>query len=215
MDSPFPVPYIFNLSNFVIEDLISFVLGIFFAITINAEAQAFMASILGDRREGAKDRRHFFFLFHMDFLGTLAFLIAGFGWPRKMAIDPSKFEYPQLYTVISRFAGPIANIALAGIAASFIMLFGIINIDPRLFLGVIAVNITVAVYNLLPLPPLAASYIISELLTGRFDGIKKVFEMAGPYVLIGILLLDRYYELKLFSPYFDPIIVPIYNFIIG
>ncbi|MFP3866774.1 MAG: site-2 protease family protein [Desulfobacteraceae bacterium] len=215
MDSPFPVPYIFNLSNFVVEDLIAFVLGILFAITINAEAQAFMAAILGDRREGAKDRGHFFFLFHMDPLGTLSFLVAGFGWPRQVAIDPGKFEYPRLYTVITRFAGPIANLAIAGIAASFIILMSIINIDPHLFLGVIAVNITVAVYNLLPLPPLAASYIISELLTGKFDGLKKAFESLGPYVLIGILLLDRIYDLKLFSPYFDPIIVPIYNFIIG
>lgn len=215
MEKPFPVPYIFNLSHIVIEDLVSFALGICFAVTLCAEAQALMAGILGDRREGAKDRGHYFFLFHLDILGTLAFLIAGFGWPRKMAIDSSKFEYPRLYTIISRFAGPVANIVFAGIAGSMVMIFRFIDMDPRLFYGVIGVNVTVAVYNLLPLPPLAASYIISELMTGKYDQLKESFQLAGPWVLVAILFIDRFYQLKLFSPYFDPVIKAIFNFIIA
>ncbi|MBW1917074.1 MAG: hypothetical protein JRI57_03495 [Deltaproteobacteria bacterium] len=215
MDKPFPVPYIFHFSNFVIEDLVGFILGIFFAVTISAEAQALVAGVLGDVRKDAKDRGHYFFLFHLDILGTLAFFIEGFGWPRKMPIDPSKFEYPRLYTIVARFAGPVANFLLAGIAGSVGVIMQFINIDPRLFHEVIAVNLTVAIYNMLPLPPLAASYILSEPLTGKFDNIKKVFELAGPWVLIGILLLDRWYNLKLFSPYFDPVIIAIYKFVIS
>ena len=89
------------------------------------------------------------------FLGSICYLVGGFGWPRTMDIDRSKFAHPRLYMVMTRLAGPLANLLLAGIAGSIVMIFNTFECDPRVFLMVIGVNITTAIYNLIPVPPLA------------------------------------------------------------
>ena len=98
------MPYLFDFSNILIDNYLAFCLGILFAITINAEAQAFVAQFLGDMREEDKNRFHFNPLRHLDLAGTVSFFISGFGWPRSVDIDPSKFSRPRLHTVIIRFA---------------------------------------------------------------------------------------------------------------
>ena len=112
-----------------------------------------MATILGDRREGATDRFHFNVFLHLDILGSLAFLLGGFGWPRRMEIDPTKFEHPKLYTILTRLGGPVANLLFAGIVASIIDLVMILmELAPNIFLAVAAVNVTVAVLQSHPHP---------------------------------------------------------------
>lgn len=222
MSDPASIPYLIDFTRIISEPdiifeppMIGFILGLLFAVTINAEAQAFMAANLGDHQPDSKDRFHFNPVFHLDILGTLTFFIAGFGWPRKVAINVSRFRSPRLYSVIVRFAGALANIIVSSILSSLTIILYIIDVDPIIVLGVISVNITVGVYNLLPLPPLAASTIISALLADKYEGVRKIFERGGPFVLVAILLVDRFYHLKLFSPYFDPMIVAIYNFLKG
>ena len=89
---------------------------------VNAEAQAFASTFLGDSRIGAKDRFNFNVFLHLDILGSICYLVGGFGWPRQLDIDRSKFEHPRLYTVITRSSGPLANLLLAGIAGSLVTL---------------------------------------------------------------------------------------------
>ena len=59
------------------------------AMMLNAEAQAFAATFLGDSRFGAKDRFDFNAFMHLNVLGTICYLVGGFGWPRTMDIDRS------------------------------------------------------------------------------------------------------------------------------
>jgi Zn-dependent protease len=179
---------------------------------INAEAQAFMATFLGDTRTGAKDRFHFNAFLHLDILGTICYLVAGFGWSRTMAIDVGKFKHPRLYTVITRFSGPIANLLLAGIAGSLTMIMNAVEFDPRVFLMVIGVNITTAIYNLMPLPPLAAGILVGELIP---TPLKTLFLRAGPFVIIALALLERFSGQGIISPYFDPLIIDIFNYLRG
>ena len=105
-------------------------------VLFNAEGQAFMATILGDQRVGATDRFHFNAFLHLDILGTLAFLLGGFGWPRQIEIDATKFEHPKLYTVITRLSGPLANLLFAGIMASMIhLVMTLMGLSPTYFSG--------------------------------------------------------------------------------
>ena len=86
--------------------------------------------------------------------------MGGFGWPRVFDIDRSKFEYPRLYMVLTRAAGPLANLLMASIVGSIVMIFNIFEYNPRVFLMVIGVNLTTAIYNLIPVPPLAMGYLV-------------------------------------------------------
>ncbi len=110
MDSQPQVPFIPALDNLQLESVIGFVLGALFAVLFQAEGQAYMATTLGDRRPGAKDRFHYNAFLHLDPLGALAFLVGGFGWARHLDIDPGKFPHPRLYLLLSRLSGPIANL---------------------------------------------------------------------------------------------------------
>ncbi len=216
MDIAFPIPFVPGLNNLQIEVVIGFVLGLLFAVLVNAEGQAFMATILGDRREGATDRFHFNVFLHLDILGSLAFLLGGFGWPRRMEIDPTKFEHPKLYTILTRLGGPVANLLFAGIVASIIDLVMILmELAPNIFLAVAAVNVTVAVYNLIPIPPLALGTIWVELLPESLAEVKKWLLRIGPWVLVGILLYDRIFQVGIFGNYLNPLVVKVFNYIKG
>ena len=216
MDIASPIPYVPDLHNLQLESVIGFVLGVLFAVLFNAEGQAFAATSLGDRRVGATDRFHFNAFLHLDILGTVAFLLGGFGWPRQMDIDASKFEHRTLYKILSRLSGPVANLLFAGIMTSIIeIVMTLMDLSPHMLLVVVAVSVTVAVYNLIPIPPLALGTIWVELLPDSLAELKKWLTLAGPWVIVAVLLYDRVYQVGVFSKYLNPLVVAIFNFIKG
>ena len=208
-----PVPYLINPQNFEVDAIVSFAISILLAVMINAEAQAFVSTTLGDSRTGAKDRFHFNAFMHLDILGTIAYFLGGFGWPRTLDIDTSKFKYPRLFLVASRCAGPLANLFLASIAGSMVMLMDFFSYNPRVFLMVIGVNITTAIYNLIPIPPLAGGVILSSLIPGDQDRIKWWFNQIGPYLILAIILVARIKGEMPLGNYLNPIITSIYGFL--
>jgi Zn-dependent protease len=210
-----PTPFIIDPNNLAIDAVVTFVVSILIAVTINAEGQAFMAAFLGDNRPGAKDRFHFIAFLHLDLWGTVCYLAGGFGWPRTLDVDPGRFKRPRLYTVITRFAGPIFNLLLASIAGSLVAIMKTMSWEPRVFLMVVGVNITTAVYNLIPLPPLAAGFLVCELLPASWAKIRWWFLQTGPFIIIALVLLERITRRGLISPYLDPIIRAIFNYLKG
>ncbi|MGQ9687786.1 MAG: hypothetical protein ACUVXF_03215 [Desulfobaccales bacterium] len=209
------IPYIPELQNLAFDAAVCFVTAVLLAVLISAEAQAWMATLLGDARPNAKDRLHFNVFFHLSLPGTFCYFLAGFGWPKPIDIDPSKFAYPRLFTVIVRFAGPIANILLANIAASIIFVFKFLDMDPLVFLMVAGVNLTTAVYHLIPLPPLAAGSLITIWMPQQSPLVKRLLYYSGSALLITIFLIERTTGVKLVSPYLDPLIWKILGFLTG
>jgi Zn-dependent protease len=215
MESLWPVPFVLDPATLTIDSVVTFCVSVLVTITINAEAQAFMSNLLGDRRTGARDRLHFNAFLHLDILGSICYLVGGFGWPRAFDIDRSKFEYPRFYMVLTRAAGPLANLLMASIVGSIAMLFNIFESNPRVFLMVVGINITTAIYNLIPLPPLAMGQLVGELLPPSQDNLKSLLLRVGPYLILALALLERITHQAIFSPYFDPIIRTIYSYIKG
>lgn len=210
-----PVPFVIDFHNLALDAVVVFCISIFLALMINAEAQAWMATTLGDARPEAKDRFHFNFLKHLGILGTISFFVGGFGWPKHVDIDSSKFRYPRLYTFFSRLAGPIANLLLAGIAGSLILFGKFIDLDPQVFDMVIGVNVTTAVYNLLPIPPLLGGVVITSFIPERFQELEKLIASLGPFAIIALFLLERTSQTGIVSPYLNPIVVAVFEFIKG
>ena len=159
----FSTPFWLDPTRIRFDDLVSFTVGVLMAITVHAEAQAFAATFLGDTQTDNSRRFHFNPLLHLDILGVICFLAAGFGWPRPVQIKSERFSRPRLYTLLTYLAGPLANFFLASIAGSVIWLFKHYGAEDRVFGMVMAVNLTMAVYHLLPIPPLAGSAILPAL----------------------------------------------------
>ena len=211
--SAWPVPYIITPQNLAIDSVVAFCVSVLLAVMINNEAQAFVSTFLGDSRVGAKDRLHFNAFLHLDILGSICFLVAGFGWPRIMDIDGNKFKHPRLYMLISRLAGPAANLLLAGIGGSLVTMMKFMDWNPRVFLMVIGVNVTTAVYNLLPIPPLALGFAICELFPSQTERTRAILLQVGPFLILALAFLDRITHQSVLSPYFDPLIKTVYAYI--
>ena len=207
-----PMPFFIDPQHLAVDAVTSFCVSVLVAITINAEAQAFAATVLGDARTGDSGRFNFNCLMHLSLLGTICYLVAGFGWPRTVDIDPGKFKHPRVYTMITRLIGPLANLLLAGIGCSLVVIMKQLEWDPRVFLMLIGVNITTAIYNLIILPPLAAGVAVGELLP---EGPKYWFLLAGPYLVLLLGLLDRLSSQGIVSPYLNPIVLAVYHYIGG
>ena len=152
--------------------------GVLIAITFHEFAHAYVADKLGDdtaRREGRlslnpKD--------HLDPIGTLMLLVAGFGWGKPVHVDPRNYSRKMSMEkgeALVSIAGPIMNFILAFIFALIycaIYKFGSVTFlsstlgSTTLLVvsGVISINIGLGVFNLIPLPPLDGSKIIMPFL---------------------------------------------------
>ncbi len=214
-DTAWAVPFIIDPQNLAVDAVTAFCVSVLLAVMLNAEAQAFVSTSLGDSRVGAKDRFHFNAFMHLSVLGTICYLVAGFGWPRTLDIDRSKLAHPRLYTVIIRLAGPLANLMLAGIAGSVATIMKTLEWDPRVFLMVIGVNITTAIYNLIPLPPLAMGSLVCELIPPDAVRTRSLFLQIGPFLILALALWERITHQGIFSPYVDPLIKTVFAYCRG
>jgi Zn-dependent protease len=211
-NSAWPVPYILNPQNLSIDAVTAFCVSVLLAVMINSEAQAFVSTFLGDSRKNSKDRFHFNAFLHLGILGSLCYLAAGFGWPRIMDIDRTKFKRPRLYMVITRLSGPMANLLLASIGGSLVTFMNFMDWNPRVFLMVIGVNVTTAVYNLIPIPPLAMGFLVSELFPNDAGRARALLIQLGPFLILALALLDRITNQGILSPYFDPLVKTVYSY---
>jgi len=213
--SKWPIPFILDPYHLSLDATVSFIVSALLAIMINAEGQAMISTILGDLRPGAKDRFHFNAFLHLDITGSICFLVAGFGWPKKIDIDPSKFKHPELYLFLSRLAGPLANLLMASVAVTLVYVMRALGMLPLVFLMVVGVNVTTAVYNLIPIPPMAASTLITMWIPEESQMLRKAVNFAGPFILVGIFLAERITGEGILSPYLNPIVWKVVKVIVG
>ncbi len=209
----FTVPYIPDFSHLAFDTSISFVVAALLAILVNAEGQAWMATLLGDVAPDAKDRLHFIVFLHMSVLGSLCYLVAGFGWPKPIALDTTRFRNPQLYTLLVRFTGAFANFLLANIAASVAVMIRFIDVEPKVFLMVVGVNVTTAVYHLLPIPPLAAGSLITAWLPEQSPLLRRVAYFSGSVLILAIFLAERLTGVGILSPFLNPLVQAVVKFL--
>lgn len=217
MQGDFYLPYIINYAQPAAADIVVFCVAVLTAIIVSAEGQAFAATFLGDSRVGAKDRFHFNVFMHMSLLGTLNFFVAGFGWAKEIDIDSEKFKkLPRLFLVLSRLAGPLANFMMANIAASLSWILKTYNFDDQVFSTIALVNVSMAVYGLIMIPPLPGAGLLWAILPNSpvSTRIKKTLHSVGPYLLVGTFLLIRLSGWDGVSSFFNPIIASITSFIL-
>lgn len=147
------------------------------SLCIHEWAHAWTADKLGDHTPRALGRVTINPLPHMDLFGTVIFplvcifLLSGgflFGWGKPVLVNPSNFKHPRRDDVLVTLAGPMSNLGLALLAA---LVGGFLyKTDPRtaeVFMLVIVLNVTLAVFNLLPLPPLDGGQVLRHALRMR------------------------------------------------
>lgn len=140
-----------------------FIISLVLAITIHEFSHALAADLLGDPNPRSNGRLTLNPLAHLDPLGSLALLFFGFGWGKPVETITSNLSHPRRDIAIISFAGPLSNILLALILA-LLLSFTSSPLLASLFTTTIYINLTLAIFNLLPVYPLDGEKILTGLL---------------------------------------------------
>jgi len=172
-----------------------FVIPIFLvSLTVHEYAHGWMAYRYGDDTAKRMGRLTLNPLAHISLFGTIILpLIAHFGWAKPVPVNFSILTKKQIFKVAA--VGPLANILLALILAGIFHLFGLEGLPGlgNFILLAILFNLVLAVFNLLPIPPLDGSKMVYALLKSP-EAIKTYngFARYGIFVLIGFLVLGGF-----------------------
>jgi Zn-dependent protease len=194
----------------------AFVIAVIIGITFHEFSHAAVASLQGDQTARAQGRLTLNPLSHLDPLGSIALLVAGFGWGRPVPVTPSRLRNRRFGHVLVGLAGPAANfvLALASVVALRIAYppadstFDV-NFTLRLLDTLVAVNVILGVFNLLPIPPLDGSTLLSILLPPSRQNILRFLEQYGIFLLLALLILAP----NLLTPIFRSITEAIYGLV--
>ncbi|PIE57153.1 MAG: site-2 protease family protein [Desulfobulbus propionicus] len=187
-----------------------------FALTLHELAHGYVAYQLGDPTAKEAGRLTLNPLKHLDPLGVVAFIIMKIGWAKPVPVNPRYFRDPRKGMLLVAIAGPAANIMIAIASAMLVKL--IVLLPPPLFVfrplfdmlvASVWINVMLAVFNCLPIPPLDGSKVLMSLLPPR-----TAYSFARLEPVGFILLLGLFYA-GIIPAIINPIIGSSYQLLLG
>lgn len=195
---------LYNLFNgtLSIENAIMQILAVsmivFLVMPLHEFAHGLIAYKLGDNTAKNMGRLRFSPSAHIDPVGALMILLVGFGWAKPVPVNPRNFKNPKVGMAITALAGPVSNIlaAIVGAVLFYVnILLEVKGILPLLIAELlyyfliyfISVNVSLAVFNLIPIPPLDGSKILFAFLPDKI--VYKIYEHEREINLVLILLI--------------------------
>jgi len=195
--------------------LIGRILVIFLGIPIHEWAHGWVAHLLGDETPELQGRLSLNPFVHLDPIGTLSILLTGFGWGRAARVNPyrmTRVSNPRTGMALSALAGPVSNIIQALILAIPFRLGLLATLEAsmayrlaQVLFAAIAVNIGLAAFNLLPIPPLDGSRVLAGIAPPRVGDFIESLEPYAVYILLFVLFLLPRLGLDLVGLMVDPL----------
>lgn len=191
-------------------NLLARVFVVFCTLPVHEYAHAFVATKLGDDTARLKGRLTLAPLAHIDLMGALMIFLVGIGYAKPVPVNPRRFKNPKTGMALTALAGPLSNIIMAIIfmllCNTASVLFGMTellfaSVAASFFLFAAQINVSLAVFNLLPIPPLDGSRIINLIIPSKY--------------YFKIMQYERYIILAVFALIFFGILDGPLNFVSG
>lgn len=158
------------------------------AVTVHELAHALVADQLGDPTSRRLGRLTLNPLPHIDPLGAVCLVLAGFGWAKPVPVDARNFRHPVRDMAWVALAGPLANFLAAFAALVLFLELRPVGILPEPILqalrSVFTLNLALGIFNLIPLPPLDGGHFLPYLLPRAAAGVLQALERYGMLILL-------------------------------
>ncbi len=207
----------------------AFLISILIALSVHEWAHGFAAMKLGDPTAKYEGRLTLNPIAHLDPVGTLMFILVGFGWGKPVPVDPRYFKNVRRDSAIVSLAGPFSNFIIAWIAFFGLLAMSGGNIPGSpiglltmrtssnpfvlVFIQICAsslfINLALMAFNLLPIAPLDGSKVIRPFIPLQYEDIYHEFMRRGPFFLILLLIFESFAGIPLLSGWVFGIIKPI------
>ncbi len=181
-------------------------LGLAVGIVIHEAAHATSAYVLGDDTAYRAGRVTLNPASHLDVLGSLMLVMAGFGWGKPTPVVPSKLRGGVFGPVAVALAGPISNLLIVAVCAVLYLLPVFQNGNLVLIIAAVSyANALLFVFNLIPIPPLDGSKILFPFLPRFLDGFVDFMNQYGPFILLGLILVSFALNVPVFNYLLAPV----------
>ena len=195
---------------------VAFVIAVVLGITFHEFSHAAVATLQGDQTARSQGRLTLNPIAHLDPLGSIALILAGFGWGRPVPFNPMRLRSRRVGAALVGLAGPAANFVLAlaaaiGVRVLFSTGTGAFEVNFSLILldMLVTLNVVLGVFNLLPIPPLDGSRLLSIFLPPSRQNIVYFLDRYGIFLLLGLLILAP----NLLTPLFRSITRALYGLV--
>ena len=176
-----------------LEQLIAGVIALLVGLTFHEFSHAATADALGDHRPRAMGRLTLNPIAHIDPVGALMLVFAGFGWAKPVMVNPAALRSGRTGLAFVAAAGPIANVVVAVLAAVVYRVLDLTGVDMpfvmNVVVSVVLLNLVLAVFNLLPIPPLDGYNVALAFLPPRQAMMLSRYGQYGVLVLLGLIFL--------------------------
>src|SRR5918996_233293 len=178
-----------------IERLIAGIIALLVGLTFHEFSHALLADQLGDHRPRAMGRLTLNPLPHIDPIGALMLVVAGFGWAKPVMVNPAALRSGRQGLALVAVAGPVANVVVAVFFAIVYRVLNLAGIEDGFVLNlvglIVQLNILLAIFNVIPIPPLDGYNVLLAFLPPRQAMVVRQYSPYGVIVLLLLVLLPN------------------------
>lgn len=201
-----------GVTRYTLLSLLAFIIAVVGAIVLHELAHGLVALWNGDPTAKMYGRLTLNPVKHFDIIGLLMMLLVGFGWAKPVPVNPDNFKNRKVGAVTVSVAGIAVNLLLAFIAALGVVGFGKIQAMPdtslyyfayfcwQLSTWFMALNVSLALFNLLPLFPLDG-YRLLSCFVNENNAFMTFLRRYSLYIVLGVIVLDYIPVVSAFSPF--------------